>query len=148
MNLYLQCIWQVFLFKAYCNFKGTLAAIHLSCTVIILGGQFQWYSIFVGTISVWNQYLIPSLFSKILGQFASSCSYSFGEWPFFQIYCMFQNRRNCSKEIWYLSTMVPPWFQGCINWKIGCYLRTPIPAINLFYGSFIISREHLKRPIM
>ena len=26
--MYIQCIWQVFLFKAYCNFKVELAAIH------------------------------------------------------------------------------------------------------------------------
>ena len=32
---YLQCIWQIFLFKAYCNFKGAPAAIHVSGTVII-----------------------------------------------------------------------------------------------------------------
>ena len=51
------------------------------------------------------------LFSKILSQFASSCSYSIDEWPFFyrkraavatnslKFTVFFQNRRNCSKKI-------------------------------------------------
>ena len=34
-----ECICQIF--KAYCNFKGALAAIHLSGTVIISRGHLQ-----------------------------------------------------------------------------------------------------------
>ena len=46
--------------------------------------------------------------------------------------------------------MVPPWFQACINWKIGCYLTTSIPAIHFFYGNVIISLEaihYVKRTV-
>ena len=45
-----QCIWQMFLFKAYCYFKGTLAVTHLSVTVIISGDHLQWFSIFKVTV--------------------------------------------------------------------------------------------------
>ena len=33
--VYIQCIWQISLFKAYCYFKGTLATIYLKVSVII-----------------------------------------------------------------------------------------------------------------
>ena len=38
---YIQCIWQKFLFKSYCYFKGALAAIGLSGTVIFSGDYLQ-----------------------------------------------------------------------------------------------------------
>ena len=41
--------------------------------------------------------------------------------------------------------MIPPWFQACINWKITIYLKISIPAIHLFYGTVIISLEHMKQ---
>ena len=40
-----QCIWQMFLFKAYSNFKGVHAPIHLSGTAIISGSILQGISI-------------------------------------------------------------------------------------------------------
>ena len=45
---YIQCIWQIFLFNAYCYFKVALAAIYLRGTVIISGGNWKWSSIFKG----------------------------------------------------------------------------------------------------
>ena len=66
LSVYIQCVWQIFLFKAYCYFKGALAAIFLSDTVIFSGDHFQW----------------DRLFSKVLCFFeTSSCSH-----PFFQRY--------------------------------------------------------------
>ena len=53
--VYIQCIWQIFLFKVY-----------LSDTVIISGGHLQWSSIFKGTVFLWNKHLQSSLFLKIL----------------------------------------------------------------------------------
>ena len=49
-TIYITCIWQIFLFTAYFYFKGTLAGIHLSGTIIILGGHLQWSSIFKGAV--------------------------------------------------------------------------------------------------
>ena len=53
MIVYIKCIWQIFLFKAYCNFKGAHAAIHLSGTTIISGSHLQGPSIFKGTVFLW-----------------------------------------------------------------------------------------------
>ena len=39
--VYTQCIWQIFLLKAYCNFKGAHAAIHLSGAAILSGSHLQ-----------------------------------------------------------------------------------------------------------
>ena len=47
----------------------------------------------------------------------------------------FKNRRSCSKEISYLSTIIPPYFQACINWKIAFYFTTSVAAMCLFYLS-------------
>ena len=41
MIVYIKCIWQIFLFEAYCNFKGAHTAIHLSGTAIISGSHLQ-----------------------------------------------------------------------------------------------------------
>ena len=79
---YLQWIWQIFLFKVYRNFKGALAAIRLSGTIIISGGHLQWSSIFKSTVFLWRKHWQSSLFSKILSYFASSCSYPFDECSF------------------------------------------------------------------
>ena len=120
---YLQWIWQIFLFKVYRNFKGALAAIRLSGTIIISGGHLQWSSIFKSTVFLWRKHWQSSLFSKILSYFASSCSYPFDEWPFFyhkravaathsfKVVVFFQNRRSCSKEISRLSTLIPLGFR-------------------------------------
>ena len=51
--VYIQFTWQIFLFKAYCNFKGAHAAIHLSGTTIISGSHLQGPSIFKGTVFLW-----------------------------------------------------------------------------------------------
>ena len=67
---YIQCIWQIFLLKACCNFKGVLSAIYSSGTVIFTGGHLQWSTILKGTVFLWNKHLQSSLFSKILSQFA------------------------------------------------------------------------------
>ena len=37
----IQCIWQIFLLKACCYFKGELAAIYLSGNIIISGGTYN-----------------------------------------------------------------------------------------------------------
>ena len=78
--VYIQCIWQIFLFKRYCYFKGTLAVIRLSGIVIISGGYLQWSSIFKGTVFLWNKHLQSSLLID-----HSSCSHLFDERLFF--YC-------------------------------------------------------------
>ena len=69
--VYIKCIWQIFLFKAYFYFKWTLAVIHLSGTTNILGGHWQWSCIFKGTVFLLNKHLQSSLLSKVLSQFAS-----------------------------------------------------------------------------
>ena len=68
----------------------------------------------------------------------------FDEWPFFcykravvatrsfKFTVFFQNKRSCSKEISSSSTVMSPWLQVCINWKITCYLTTSVPAIHVF----------------
>ena len=63
---HIQCIWQIFLFKSYCYFKGALAAIHLSGTIIISGNHLQWFRILQDTVFLWNKHLQSSLFSKVL----------------------------------------------------------------------------------
>ena len=63
---YIQCIWQMFLFKAYCNLKRALTAIYLNGTVINSGGHLPWSSIFKGTVFLWNKHLQSSLFSRML----------------------------------------------------------------------------------
>ena len=50
MNCGYTMFFQIFLFKAYCNFKGARAAMHLSGTTIILGSHLQEASIFKGTV--------------------------------------------------------------------------------------------------
>ena len=68
--VYIQRTWQVFMFKLYCNFKGALAAMYLSGTVIISECHLQWSSIIKGTVFLWKKHLQSSLFSKILSLFA------------------------------------------------------------------------------
>ena len=53
--------------RAYFYIKGTLAAIHLSGNIIILGNHLQWSGIFKGTLFLLNKNLQSSLFSKVLG---------------------------------------------------------------------------------
>ena len=62
---YIQCIWQIFLFKACCYFIRALSTIQLSGTIIIPGGQLQWSIIFSCTLFLWNKHLQLSLCSKI-----------------------------------------------------------------------------------
>ena len=56
----LQCIWQIFLFKAYCNFKEAYAAIQLSGTAIISGSHLQgpvfWRALSFFQISTCNRF--------------------------------------------------------------------------------------------
>ena len=62
----INCIYKMNLtdlFKADFYFKGALAAIHLSCTIIFSGGYLQWSSIFNGTVFLLNKHLQSSLFS-------------------------------------------------------------------------------------
>ena len=188
---YIQCIWQIFLFKAFCYFKGVLAAIHLSGTVIISGGHLQWSSIFKGTVFLWNKYLQSSFLSKVLyrGKFHrgkvtkfwagdeifhggnipifpgielirnSSCRHPLDEWLFFYYKrnlqpCILLNllcscragvvvKRYRSYELWYLLD-----FRHVYILKDSIYLTTSIAAIHpFFYGTNIISWEHLKRSI-
>ena len=63
---YIPCIWQILLLNTYCNFKGPLAAIYLSGTVIDSGGHLQWSCIFKGAVFHWNKHFQSSLFSKTL----------------------------------------------------------------------------------
>ena len=49
--------------KADFYFKGALAAIHLSCSIIFSGGHLQWSSIFNCTVYFLNKHLQSSLFS-------------------------------------------------------------------------------------
>ena len=63
---YIQCIWQISLFKAYYYFERALAVIYLNSTVIISGGHLLRSSIFKCTVFLWNKHLQSSLFSRIL----------------------------------------------------------------------------------
>ena len=63
----INCIYKMNLadlFKADFCFKGALAAIYLSCTIIFSGGYLQWSSIFNGTVFLLNKHLQSSLFSR------------------------------------------------------------------------------------
>ena len=79
MTVYVQFIWQLFLFKAYCNFKGAHAAIYLSGTTIFSGSHLQRPSIFKGTVfvvlsrvlgngsfSIIKEHLQPQILSNLL----------------------------------------------------------------------------------
>ena len=62
----INCIYKMNLtdlFKADFYFKGALAAIHLSGTIIFSGGFLQWSIIFNGTVFLLNKHLQLSLFS-------------------------------------------------------------------------------------
>ena len=63
INYIYRCTWQIFLFQTDFYFKGALAAIHLSGTIIISGGHLQWSSIFKGIVFLLNKHLQSSLFS-------------------------------------------------------------------------------------
>ena len=76
-----KCIWQIFLFKVYFYFKGTLAAIHLSGTTIILGNHLQWSSIFKGTLFLLNKHIPIFKGIELIRKF--SCSHPFNELFFF-----------------------------------------------------------------
>ena len=67
--VYIQCIWQTFPSKAYCYFKGALAVMYLSGTIIIPWGCLQWSSFLKDIVFLWNKHLQSSLFSKVLSQF-------------------------------------------------------------------------------
>ena len=92
----LQCIWQIFLFKAYCNFKEAYAAIQLSGTAIISGSHLQG-PVFIALVivSVFKDIelirlqLQPSIRRMAFFYFPNS----------FKFTAFFHNRRNCSKEI-------------------------------------------------
>ena len=62
---------------------------------------------------------------------------------FFQIYCIF-----AEEEMW-LGDIVTNYETSLVLrmyiLKEACYLATSFPAVHFFYGSVIISREHLKR---
>ena len=101
--------WQIFLFNAYFYFKGTLTAIHLSGTTIILGGHLQWSSTFKVLVLSQALALIP-IFKGIELIRKSSCSHPFNELPFFYWkraiaatrsfkFIVFLQNRNCSKEM-------------------------------------------------
>ena len=68
--VHIKCIWPIFLFKTYCNFKGALASIYLGGTVIISEGHMQQSCIFKGKVFLWNKHLQSYLFLKIFSQFA------------------------------------------------------------------------------
>ena len=97
---YLQCIWQIFLFKAYCNFKWAPAAIHVSGTVIIQDAMcinlvFSRVLSFF-EISTWNSPPVAAIhstngpFSIIERAVAATHSFKFT--------VIFQNRRSCTKD--------------------------------------------------
>ena len=56
--VFMMCLTDAFLFKAYYNFKEAVAAIHLSGTVIISGGHLQLSSIFNATVFFFKQALV------------------------------------------------------------------------------------------
>ena len=72
--VYIQCIWQTFLSKAYCYFKGALAVMYLSGTIIIPGGCLQWSSFFEGyCVSLKQALAVISFFKGIESIHHSSC---------------------------------------------------------------------------
>ena len=98
---YMKCIWQIFLFQTYCNFKGALTAIYLSGAVIISGGHLEWSK--GNCVSLKQALAAIPLFKGIkLIQFnqrlffyykrAIVITHSFK-------FTVFLQNRNCSKEI-------------------------------------------------
>ena len=111
--------------------KVTLAAIHLSHTIIISGGHLQQSSIFKGNVFLLNKHLqsaaVIPFFKGIELIHKSSCSHPLHELPFFYYkrvitdthsfkFTVFMQNRNCSKEILTII-IITPWFQACIYWK-------------------------------
>ena len=141
------------LFKAGFYFKGALAAIHLSGTIIFSRGLLQWSSIFNGTVSFKQALAVIPFFIGIELIHKSSCSHPFDELPFFYYkrviaathsfkFTVFLQNRNFSKGILTII-LIPPWFQACIYWKMFVIWRHHLqPSIffiivSLFHGSII-----------
>ena len=124
-TLYLQCIWQIFLFKPYCNFKGALASIYLSgtCSDLVFSSVLCFFEINTYNYPCFQKYWVNFSFQlqssirriALFLLWKRGCSHTF-----FPICCFFQNRRSSRMETLLSSTMIPPWFQVCINWKITC----------------------------
>ena len=104
-------------------FKGAPKFIHLSGTIIILAGHFQWSSIF----KVLCLLVVIPFFIGIELIHKLSCSHPFDELPFFYYkkvitathsfkFTVFLQNKNCSKEI-LIIIIISPWFQACIYWK-------------------------------
>ena len=55
--MYMQCIWQIFIFQTFFYFRDALAVIHFSGTVTISRGFFQWSSFFKDAVLLWNKRL-------------------------------------------------------------------------------------------
>ena len=100
--VYIQCIWQLFLFKT----KEHLQPFFWMVPLLFLGGHLQWFSIFKGTKHLvlntkCNKHLQLSLFLKMLSLFtipfavihSTNCPFSLKKsscsQTFFQIYCVF-----------------------------------------------------------
>ena len=113
-------IFLIFLFKAYYNFKEAVASVHLNGTVIFSGGLLQWFSIFKGTVFLWNKHLQLSLFSKVLSLFAVPVAVI--------------HSTNGSFSI--IKEQLQPHILSYLLY----FFRTG--------GVVVISREHLKRPIV
>ena len=129
-------IYKMNLFKADFYFKGALAVIHLSCTIIFSGGHLQWSNIFTSTVFFKQALAVIHWVNSI----TSSCSHPFDELPFSYYkrviatthsftFTVFLQNWNFSKGILTII-LIPPWFQTCIYWK-----------------NFVIRRHHLQRSI-
>ena len=112
------------LFKADFYFKGALATLHLSRTIIFSGGHLQWSNIFNSTVSFKQALVAIPFFIGIELIHKSSCSHPFDELPFFYYkrviaathsfkFTVFSQDRNFSKGILTII-LIPPWFQVCI----------------------------------
>ena len=146
---YIQCIWQIFLRKAYCYFTGALAAIYLSGTVIISEGQLQWFN---GYCVFLKQALAVKVFFKGIELIRnSSCSYPFNVWPFFcykntiaathffKLTMVLQNRDTAYNVFvfWVILVHIFPnldWISPCTQSECG-KMRTRItPNTDTFHG--------------
>ena len=158
--VYIQYIWQIFLFKDIVISKEHLQPYiwmvpslfqKATCSDLRFSRVLCFFEISTCNHPCFQRYWINSPFQlqpsiRRMAPFfyhkrAVAATHSF------KFTLSFQNRRSCSKEILYLSTMIPPWFQACI------IERSPViwqHRSQQFVSSicFVISWERFKRSIM
>ena len=139
------------LFTADFYFKGALAAIHLSWTIIFLEATCSDLVFSMVLCSFKQALAVISFFIGIELIHKSSCSHPFHDLPFFYDkrviaathsfkFTVLLQKRNFSKGILTII-LTPPWFQACIYWKMLViwwhHLQPSIFSmiVSLFHGS-------------